>query len=153
MIDIEKLKQLRVQTGVSLSLCKKALLEADNQLTKAKQLLKNWGAEKVAAKAGRPVTQGAIFTYLHHNKQVASMIELLCETDFVAANDQFHHLGQELAIQLASMPETEPKQFLQQVYVRDPKQKVSDLIQAAILKFGENIRIGRLLRWKLGEQK
>lgn len=152
MVNISKLKQLREETGVSFSLCKKALEETKDNIATAKKLLQKWGAEKVAEKSTREVSQGAIFSYVHHNKKIASLIELMCETDFVANNPEFQKMGQELAMQLASLPTTISSELLEQEYIRDPSKQIKDLIKDAVLKFGENIKIGRLLRWKLAQE-
>jgi elongation factor Ts len=149
MYDIAKLKQLREQTGVSFSLCKKALEETKNNLPQAKKLLSKWGGDKAADKAQRKTSSGAIFAYVHHNKKVASLIELNCETDFVSNNKEFQLLGQELAMQVASLKAETVKELMNQEYIRDPAKKISDLIKEAVLKFGENIKINRILFWTL----
>ncbi len=150
MVDINKLKKLREETGVSFSLCRKALEEADNDLEAAKKLINQWGVEKAKNKAEKTTSQGAIFSYIHHNRKIGSMLELLCETDFVAKNPDFLHLGTELAMQVASIPAANVEELLSQEYIRDSEKKVSDLLQEAILKFGENIKISRFVRWELG---
>lgn len=150
MLDITKLKQLREQTGISFSLCKKALDESKNNLEKAKKILSKWGVEKAKDKQQRKTKQGTIFSYVHHNKKIASLIELLCETDFVSSNPEFQKLGQELTMQIASTPVTSIEELINQEYIRDPSLKVSALIKNAVLKFGENIKIGRFIRWQLG---
>jgi len=149
MYDIKLLKKLRDETGVSFSVCKKALEESKNNLVDAKKLLTKWGADKAASKADRKTGAGAIFSYVHHNKKVASLVEVKCETDFVSGNKEFQTLGQELAMQVASLSAEKVEELLDQEYVRDPSKKVSDLIKEAVLKFGENIVISRILCWKL----
>lgn len=151
MIDYDKLKILREQTGVSFALCKKALEESSNDLEKAKRKLNEWGIEKFDEKAKRQTSQGAVFSYVHHNKKVAALLELQCETDFVSGNSEFQKLGQELTMQAASQPATGVESFLLQEYIRDPGKKVSDLIKEAVLKFGENIKVSRIMRWELGK--
>lgn len=151
MADITQLKKLREQTGVSFALCKKALEETGDDLEKAKKKLSEWGGEKIAEKATRATSAGGIFSYVHHNKKVAGLIEVRSETDFVSGNKEFQTFGQELAMQVATYPAENVQQFLQQEYIRDPKKKVSDLLKEAILKFGEHIALGRILRWNLGE--
>jgi elongation factor Ts len=151
MVDIEKLKTLRKKTDISLALCKKALEETKNDLKKAEALLLKWGAEKISEKKDRLSTQGAIFSYVHHNKKIATLVELLCETDFVAQNTDFQKLGTELAMQLAFNNAKNLEDFLNQEYIRDPSKKVQDLFKETAIKFGENIKINRFLRWTLGE--
>jgi len=149
MYDIKKLKQLRKETDVSFSLCKKALEETRNNLIEAKKLLTKWGADKVKDKESRKTNAGTIFSYVHHNNKVASLVELLCETDFVSNNKDFQNLGQELSMQVASLKAENVEELMKQEYIRDPSKKISDLIKEAVLKFGENIKINRIVRWNL----
>ena len=149
MYDIKNLKLLREQTCVSFSLCKKALEDSKNNIEKAKKLLSKWGADKVKDKAGRKTYAGAIFSYVHHNKKVASMVELLSETDFVSGNKEFQILCQELAMQVASLRAEKIEELLDQDYIRDPSKKVSDLIKEAVLKFGENIKVSKIIRCEI----
>ena len=149
MYDINKLKQLREQTGISFSLCKKALEEGKNNLDNAKKLLKKWGIAKAKDKSERSTGAGAIFSYVHHNKKIASLIELACETDFVSENKEFQTLGQELAMQVASVRAKTNQEFINQEYIRDPLKKIDDLIKEAVLKFGENIKVKRFVRWEI----
>ena len=110
-----------------------------------------WGIEKVKDKMSRITSEGSIFSYVHHNKKIASLIEILCETDFVAKNLELQKLGQELSMQIASIPTKNVEELMNQDYIRDPSKKITNLIREAIVKFGENIKIGRFLRWELGE--
>lgn len=150
MFDISKLKQLREETGVSFSLCKKALEESKNNIKAAKKLLTKWGAEKIIDKKERSTSQGGLFSYVHHNKKIAVLLELLCETDFVSGNVDFQRLGQELAMQVASIQAENVNELLKQEYIRDPSKKIEDLIKDAVLKFGENIKISKFIKWNLG---
>lgn len=150
MYDINKLKQLREETGISFSLCKKALEEGKNDLDSAKKFLKKYlGIAITKDKLKRNTTAGAIFSYVHHNKKIASLIELACETDFVSGNKEFQSLGQELAMQVASVRAETNEEFLNQEYIRDPSKKINDLIKEAVLKFGENIKIIKFIRWSV----
>lgn len=152
MLDISKLKKLREETGVSFSLCKKALEEAKNNLEKAKKILFKQGAERVSQKLGAETSEGAIFTYIHHNKKIASIVELLCQTDFVSKNDTFHELGTEIAMQVASLKPKDTDELLTQEYIRDPSKTIDALVKEYILKLGENIKVNRILRWEIGEK-
>ena len=149
MLDYNKLKQLRTETGVSFSLCKKALEETENDIAVAKKKLNEWGVKKASEKSERETGDGAIFAYVHHNKRVASLLELKSETDFVSGNQEFRALGTELAMQVASIPSKTVEELLDQEYIRDPSKKISDLIKEAILKFGENIKVARFVRWEI----
>lgn len=149
-LDLTSLKKLREQTGVSFSVCKKALEEAKNDIDEAKKLLTKWGEKKAADKADRATSQGVIASYVHHNKKIATMVELQTETDFVANNEEFRTLAQEIAMQVATMNPENVDELLKQEYVRDPSKTIGDLIKDAVLKFGENTKISRILRWELG---
>lgn len=149
-VDFAKLKLLREKSGVSFSLCKKALEETSNDIAASQKLLTKWGADKLADKSGRATSEGAIFSYVHHNKKIATLVEMVCETDFVANNEQFQKLGLDLAMQLASMPADTVDELLNQEYIRDPSKKMSDLFKETALKFGENMKVTRILRWVLG---
>lgn len=150
--DMKKLKELRSKTEVSFSLIKKALEETGNDVAKAEKLLSEWGAKKAADKADRETQQGGLFSYVHHNKKIATIVELRSETDFVSGNEDFRKLGQEIAMQLSTFRGGEDiERFLQEEYIRDPGKTVEVLIKDAILKFGENIKITRIIRCELGE--
>ncbi|MFW5703269.1 MAG: translation elongation factor Ts [Patescibacteria group bacterium] len=151
-IDYAKLKELREKTGVSFALCKKALEETDNSIEKAEKLLSEWGIEKAEKKAGREAAQGGIFSYVHHNRKIATMVELRSETDFVSGNEDFQKLGKELAMQLAFSQTAQVEDFLKEPYMRDSSKSIEQLIKDAILKFGENIKIARILRWDQGQE-
>lgn len=150
-MDYKKLKQLRAETQVSFSLCKKALEEADNDMKKAKELLKEWGAEKAAKKSDRETGAGGIFAYVHHNQLVSGIVELNSETDFVSGNKEFKKLGQEIAMQVASLKPKNVEELLKQDFIIDSSKTVDAAIKEAILKFGENIKIARIARWEVGE--
>lgn len=149
MYDIKKLKQLREETEISFSLCKKALEESKNDIPVAKKLLNKWGIAKAQDKSSRSTGAGIIFSYVHHNKKIASLIQLACETDFVSGNKDFQALGQELAMQVASIRAETNEELLDQEYIRDPSKKISDLIKEAVLKFGENIKLVKFVRWSV----
>ncbi|QQR64250.1 elongation factor Ts [Candidatus Roizmanbacteria bacterium] len=149
--DIKKLKQLRDETEVSFSLIKKALEETDNDIAKAKKKLQDWGAEKVTKVAGRSTSQCGIYSYIHHDGKTAGLVELLCETDFVSGNSDFKSFGREIAMQVASFNPKNAEELLKQEYIRDSSKTIEDLLKEAVLKFGENIKISRILRWKLND--
>jgi len=103
MENIEKIKELRQTTGVSLSLCKKAIEEAQGDLEKAKELLRKWGEDLASKKSSRETGEGIIDAYIHSNKKIGVLIELRCETDFVARNKEFQKLAHDLAMHIAAM--------------------------------------------------
>lgn len=150
MVDYNELKKLREETGVSFSLCKKALEETANDVAKAKEKLKEWGKLRAKEKAGSVTSEGALFSYVHHNNKVASLVEIQCETDFVSKNNEFQQFGKEIAMQIASSRPKDVKALLAQEYNRDPSKKIEDLLKENVLKFGENLKIVRFARWELG---
>lgn len=149
--DLKKLKALREETEVSFSLIKKALEETNNDVPKAKKLLTEWGAKKASKVADRSTSQGGIFSYIHHDRKTAALVELQCETDFVSGNEDFKKFGQEIAMQVASVNPKDTKELMKGEYIRDPSKTIDDLYKEIVLKFGENIKIARILRWKLAE--
>lgn len=102
-VDMTLVKKLREQTGVGILECKKAIAEADNDYEKAEELLRKKGFEKAKAKASRATNQGAIGSYIHTNGRIGVLLELGCETDFVAKNQDFLALQKDLTMQIAAM--------------------------------------------------
>ncbi len=147
-INIELIKKLREQTGAPVIRAKKVLEEVNGDEKKAFEILRKEGFEKAAKKGSRVTSQGILETYIHHSGKVASVVELFCETDFVARNELFKNLGHDLALQVASMGE---KDIENQEFIKDPAKKIGDLVKEVIAKTGENIRIGRVFRIELGK--
>lgn len=148
MLSLEQLKKLREETGVSMGECQKALSEAKGDITKAKELLKKLGKELAQKKAERATCQGIIDTYIHPNKKVGAMIELRCETDFVAKNPDFLKLAHELCLQIAAInPEEIP--VLDQIWIKDQTKTVKNLIEDTVAKLGENIILEKFIRYEL----
>lgn len=150
MSNIDQIKTLRNITGAGIADCRLALEEADGSLDEAQKILKKRGLEKSALKSDREVKAGMIETYSHSGR-VGVLVELLCETDFVAKTEDFKSLAHELALQISSMKPDSLKELLSQEYIRDSSQTIEDLVKAAIAKLGENIQIGRFKRVALGE--
>lgn len=150
MVDIALLKQLRNETGVSITDCRKALEETDNNLDKARQWLKKHGLEKASKKAERQTSQGLIETYVHQNGRIGAMVEVLCETDFVARTDEFKRLAHEIAMQTAAMQPKDVPSLLAQEYIRDSSKTIEQLVKETIAKLGENIVVKRITRFELG---
>lgn len=149
MVNLELLKQLRNETGVSFADCRKALEESNNDYKAALQWLKKHGVEKAEKKAERETTQGIVEAYIHQNGRVGSIIELTCETDFVARTDEFKDLAHELAMQVSAMAPKDVPTLLAQEYIRDSSKTVEDFIKETIAKLGENIVVKRFTRFAL----
>ena len=141
--DIDKIKHLRDSTGLSLNEIKKALVEAAGDVVKAAEVLKKLGVSMAAKKSSREVKEGIVESYIHSTKKVGSMIEILCETDFVARNIEFQKLAHDIAMHVAAMKPENDKELLAQPFVRDQDMTVQELINQSIAKLGENIRLGR----------
>ncbi len=102
-VDMALVKKLREQTGIGILECKKAIAEANNDLNKAEELLRKKGYAKAKAKASRATNQGAVGSYIHSNRRIGVLLELGCETDFVARNEDFLSLQKDLSMQIAAM--------------------------------------------------
>ncbi len=157
----ELIKTLRDKTGAGIMECKKAVEEAAGDLTQAEKLIKERGLAMAEKKAGREAGQGLIDSYIHAGR-IGAMIELNCETDFVARTDDFKTLAREIAMQVAA---TNPSRIsaqdessdgdvplLDQPYIRDPGKTVQQLLNETIAKVRENIVIRRYARFELGGQ-
>lgn len=149
-MNIEDIKKLREQTGAGIADCKEALSESKGDVVKAKELLKKKGLDKASSKSDRIVKAGIVDVYSHAGK-VGVLVELLCETDFVARTDDFKNLAHELSLQIASMNPLSLEELLSQEYIRDNSQTIEQLIKGVIGKLGENIQVGRFERVALGE--
>ncbi|WP_299197868.1 translation elongation factor Ts [Thermocrinis sp.] len=152
MISAELVKQLREMTGAGMLECKKALEEAQGDIEKAKEILRIRGLAKAEKKAGRETKEGIVQTYVSEDRKVGVILELNCETDFVAKNEQFVELSLNLAKHIASLKENANKSggfedIAQQPYYADSSQKVEEIIKSAIARIGENIRLSRWARF------
>jgi len=148
MENIEKLKKLREETGLSISECKNALEKSGWDLEKAKEILREWGKNFAQNKEEKETKQGIVASYIHSNQKVGAMVELFCETDFVAKSPEFKSLAHEICLQVAASP-FEDVPLLEQPWVKDPSKKIQDLIDQFIAKFGESIKLGRFVRFKI----
>lgn len=140
-ISVDQIKKLREETGAPVAEIKKALEEARGDEKKAKEMLRKSGFERAVKKADREIKAGWIFSYIHHSGQIGAIVELGCETDFVARTDEFQNLGKELAMQVASMNPKDIKNLLSQGYIRQPEKTVEYLTKEVVAKTGENIQV------------
>jgi elongation factor Ts len=195
-ISAQLVKQLRDQTGAGMMECKAALKEANGSLEDANTILRKRGLAQAAKKSGRSTGEGLIGSYIHLGGKIGVLVELNCESDFVARTEDFQNLLKEISLQVAAASpmyarredvpadvlerergiyraqmessgkpanviekiiEGKLGSFYEQVVlldqgsIRDPKTKVSQLLQAAIAKLGENISVARFVRFKVGE--
>jgi len=149
-IKVDDIKLLREQTGAGIADCKEALNESKGDMEKAKEFLKKKGFEKGSKKGDREVKAGIVDVYSHNGK-VGVLIEVLCETDFVARTEDFKNLSHELSLQIASMNPSSVEDLLSQEYIRDNSLTVDQLVKSVSGKLGENIQLGRFERIALGE--
>lgn len=152
MITIDQIKKLRQKSGGGIMDCRRALEESKGDEKKAEALLLKWGIEKSEKKANRETKAGMVDSYIHAGGKVGVLLEIHCETDFVARTDDFKNLSHEICLQIASMEPKDIKSLLNQEYIRDPKITIEQLVKQTIGKLGENITLSRFLRFELGEK-
>ncbi|QHO63746.1 Translation elongation factor Ts [Candidatus Chazhemtobacterium aquaticus] len=146
---MEKIKQLREKTGAGVMDAKKALEESGGDMKKAEEIIAAKGIVKAEKKADREVKSGLVYGYTHQGR-VGVLVEVSCETDFVAKNPEFEALCKEVALQVASMEPKDVEELLEQDYIRDGGKKIKDLVTNLIGKIGENIQVRRFVRFELG---
>jgi len=143
---LSQITKLRQDTGAGVMAVKKALEEAKGDSAKAKEILKKQGLAMVLKKAERETSVGRVEAYMHHDGRVGALVKITCETDFVARNSEFIKLCREVCLQVASMNPKNIDQLLGQEYIREPEKTVKDLVNEAIAKLGENIKIAEFAR-------
>lgn len=149
--SLDQVKQLRQETGVGVMDAKRILEEAGGDMAKAKKMITERGLAQAAKKAERETGDGLIYAYVHYNHKSGALVELACETDFVARTEDFKTLAKELAMQVTAMDPLDVTSFLSQPYIRDPQKTVKDLLGEYVGKLGENIKLVRFVRYGLGE--
>jgi elongation factor Ts len=164
-VSAQTVKKLRDLTGAGMLDCKKALEETGGELDKAKEILRQRGIAIAEKKAAQETRQGLVEAYIHADGRLGALVELNCQTDFVARTDGFRALAHDLAMQVAATdpqhiaPEELPAGsdgnpeelcLLAQPFIRDPSRSIQDLINDIIAKTGENIRVRRFARFHLG---
>lgn len=149
-IDIEEVRRLRELTGVGITDAKRALVEASGDFDRALAQMKKQGLTKAEKRAEREARAGLIGSYSHDGK-IGVIVEVNCETDFVAKTDEFKALVKDLTLHIAAMEPTDINQLLEQPFVKNPDITVGEYIKEHIAKLGENIVVRRLVRMALGE--
>ncbi len=165
-ITTADIKALRDLTGAGIMDSKRALEEAEGDMDKAQDILREKGIASAAKKSDRETDQGLVESYIHSGGRIGAMVEANCETDFVARTEDFKALAHDIAMQVAAMnpkyinesdiPEGEdvdPQEacLLQQPFIKDPSMTIDEMIRELVGKLGENIRIRRFSRYSLGE--
>ena len=164
-ISTDDVKRLREETGAGVMDSKRALEEAGGDFNKAKELLREQGVAAAAKRAERSTGQGLVESYIHGGGRVGALVEVNCETDFVARTDTFKALARDVAMQVAAMnplglteedvPADAPGDrkahaLLEQPFIKDSSRTIRDLVQEAIAQTGENVRVSRFSRFELG---
>lgn len=144
------IKNLREETGAGMMDCKRALDEADGNYDKAKQIVFERGLAKAEKKSDRETKIGYIASYVHTNHQVAALVEILCETDFVARNDEFQTMAKEVAMQVVAMNPESVDELLAQETLKNPSITVEALIKTLSGKIGEKFVLSRFVRYEVG---
>ena len=165
-IQIDRIKELRAQSGAGIMACRNALLETEGDMGKALQILKEQSLFKAEEKSKRLASQGLIETYIHIGGRIGAMVEVNCESDFVARTDEFKELAHDLAMQIAAQDpqfiskeqipeevdiEPETACLLLQPFIKNPEQTIQDIITEAVAKVGENIKVTKFARFELGQ--
>lgn len=161
-ISAAKVKELRELAGASVVDCREVLMQSQGNMEKALDYLRKRGKEKAKKKSDRETKEGVIASYIHSNKKIGAMVELRCETDFVAKNSEFQELAYDLAMHVAAMspkyltiedaPEEEKLEeicLLSQAFIKDQNLTINDLIKEKISKIGENILVQRFVRFEI----
>jgi elongation factor Ts len=147
----DDIKRLREETSCGVIDCKKALEESKGDFQKAKELLRKRGLEMAAKKSDRVAKEGRVEAYIHHGNKIGVVVEVNCETDFVARNEDFTAFTKNLAMHIAALNPENVQALLAQPFVKDASKNIQDLLNELVAKIGENIQINRFVRFKVGE--
>ena len=165
-ITTEQIKDLRKESGSGVMDCRNALKQSNGDKAGALKILQELGLVKAQKTAGRTAKQGLIVSYIHAGGRIGALVEVNCETDFVARTSEFKELSHNIAMQVAAMdPQFTSKEecptgveidfqsacLLLQPYIKDATRTIQDLMAELIAKTGENIKIGRFARYELGK--
>ena len=149
MTNQNQIKQLRDETGAGFSHIRAALLEAGGDMARAKEILQKRGLEIAAKKESRMTKAGIIEAYVHHGSTIGALIELRCETDFVAHNPSFKNLAHDIAMHIAATDPDDISSLLKEPFIKDENKIVEEMIAAGSASFGEHIELGRFIRFAL----
>lgn len=144
------IKKLREDTGAGMLDCKKALEASDGDMDKAKKWVAQKGLARAEKKEGRETKEGYISAYVHANGKTAALVEILCETDFVARNDEFQAMAKGIAMQVVAMNPENVEELLAQDYIKDGSMTVEGLVKSMSGKIGEKFVISRFVRYEVG---
>ncbi len=173
-MSLTEIKKLREMTSLGVNECKKALVESEGNFTKALSILKSKGAQVLAKKSSRATSEGLIESYIHFGGGLGSLVEVNCETDFVARTDIFKKFVKDVAMQIvAAFPKYIKKEdvpqkvideakdvdqfikqacLMEQPFIKDNKMLIGDYLKEVVSQSGENIVISRFVRFAVGEE-
>ncbi len=149
MISASMVKELRERTGAGMMDCKRALSETDGDMEKAIELLREKGLAAAAKKAGRIAAEGLVCTYISEDMKVGSVVEVNCETDFVAANEEFVALAKNISMQVAQTTSTTVEELVSEKYIADEAMTITEAVTALIAKLGENMSVRRFEKFSI----
>lgn len=144
------IKNLREETGAGMMDCKKALEESNGDMDKAREWVKLRGLAKAEKKADRETKEGYIASYVHSTGKIAALVEIMCETDFVARNPEFQEMARGVAMQVASMNPSTVEELLEQDFIRG-EGTIEELVKGLSGKIGEKFVVSRFVRYEVGE--
>lgn len=148
-ITTEQIKELRELTGISVMQCKKALEEADGDKDKALAILREKSEAIAEKKSDRELDAGVIDAYIHSTKTMGALIELSCETDFVARNEEFMTMARDIAMHITAVGPVDVTELLDQPFIKNPDMTIKQVIDGGVQKFGEKIAISRFVRFSV----
>ncbi len=166
-ISVESIKELRAQTGAGIMDCKHALEETNGNVEQAEEILRQQGIAAAAKKASRSANQGLVESYIHSGGRIGALVEVNCETDFVARTPEFREMAHDLAMQVAAMSplyvdgddvpddqeDVNPQEacLMQQPFIKDPTKTIQDVVNETVARLGEAVRVRKFARFSLGE--
>lgn len=148
-ITAQQVKTLREKTGAGMADIKKALEESGGDMDKAFGLIEQKLGSTAIKKATRLTGAGIVDAYIHSNSRIGALVEIFCETDFVARNSTFKEFAHDIALHIAAMDPADAEMLHGQPFVKDPGKTIGDVLNESIGKFGENMKIGRFVRFEL----
>ncbi len=149
MIDSLQVKKLRDLTGASMMDCKRALASAEGDFDKAQHYLREQGAKIAEKKSARSTNAGLVEPYIHTDGRSGALVEILCETDFVARNPIFKELVHNIAMQVVAMDPQDNAELLSSQFIKNPDETVEEYIHSKVALLGENIKVGRFVKFQI----
>lgn len=144
-----EVKKLRELSGASMMDCKRALESAGGDFEKARHYLKEQGFKIAEKKSARATAAGLVEPYIHSDGSSGALVELLCETDFVARNPVFKELAHDVAMQVVATGPADNAELLASAFIKNPDETVEELIHSKVALLGENIKLGRFVRFQI----